>query len=301
TEEMETVLTSMDAATVLAAGVADVPTGSGSIATASPHVPTGSRLIPTASPPADEVSTGSDVVPTTSLVFATDTMVTPYRRRKGKEVMDPYEAIRQAYLDGTDTESEPLEDPIARSMSSDSTAPLSPNHPLTHTTSTLVPILRRSARMARFRSSYESLPSSSPPDIPSRKRYRGMSELVKDDMDVEDDEEGDDKEEDEEMKESSDFNSVNEGAENEGPAVGDEVLAVGNEGLSMGVEGLSLGHSSRSLPESETPEIVSALSQPTQTTWMDPDDDIVNIDVHAYRPLAPPVQTAPSPRTEENH
>ncbi|GJZ51287.1 hypothetical protein Tco_0605802 [Tanacetum coccineum] len=25
---------------------------------------------------------------------------------------DPYEAIRQAYLDGTDTESEPFEDPI---------------------------------------------------------------------------------------------------------------------------------------------------------------------------------------------
>nr|GEX50609.1 hypothetical protein [Tanacetum cinerariifolium] len=146
--------------------------------------------------------------------------------------------------------------------------------------------------------------------------------LVKDDMDVEDDEEGDDKEEDEEIKESSNFDSVNEGTENEGPAVGDEVLAVGNEGLSMGVEGLSLGgdeavpegqqrespiaettvgHSSRSLPESETPEIVSVLSQPTQTTWMDPDDDIVNIDVHAYLPLAPPVQTAPSPRTEENH
>nr|GEX44596.1 hypothetical protein [Tanacetum cinerariifolium] len=49
TEEMATILTSMDATTVLASGVADVPTGSGSI--------------PTASPPAAEVSTGSDVVP----------------------------------------------------------------------------------------------------------------------------------------------------------------------------------------------------------------------------------------------
>nr|GEX71484.1 hypothetical protein [Tanacetum cinerariifolium] len=36
TEEMATVLTSMDAATVLASGVADVPTGSGSIPTAGP-------------------------------------------------------------------------------------------------------------------------------------------------------------------------------------------------------------------------------------------------------------------------
>nr|GEY15987.1 retrovirus-related Pol polyprotein from transposon TNT 1-94 [Tanacetum cinerariifolium] len=50
TEEMETVLTSMDAATVLASRAAEVPTGSGSI--------------PTAGPPADEVPTGSDVVPT---------------------------------------------------------------------------------------------------------------------------------------------------------------------------------------------------------------------------------------------
>nr|GFA87017.1 hypothetical protein [Tanacetum cinerariifolium] len=73
TEEMATVLTSMDAATILASGVAEVPTGSGSI--------------PTAGPPAAEVPTGSDVVPTASPVFATATVVTPYRRRKGKEIM----------------------------------------------------------------------------------------------------------------------------------------------------------------------------------------------------------------------
>nr|GFA25832.1 hypothetical protein [Tanacetum cinerariifolium] len=80
-EEMENVLTSMDAATVLAGGIADVPTGSGSI--------------PTASPPADEVPTGSDVVPTASLVFATTTVVTPYRRRKGKEVMVESETLKK--------------------------------------------------------------------------------------------------------------------------------------------------------------------------------------------------------------
>nr|GEV07079.1 putative ribonuclease H-like domain-containing protein [Tanacetum cinerariifolium] len=80
-EEMETVLTSMDAATVLAEGIANVPTGSGSI--------------PTASPPADEVPTGSDVVPTTSLVFSTATVVTPYRRRKGKEVMVESETLKK--------------------------------------------------------------------------------------------------------------------------------------------------------------------------------------------------------------
>nr|GEV04586.1 hypothetical protein [Tanacetum cinerariifolium] len=73
TEEMATVLTSMDATTVLASRAAEVPTSSG--------------FIPTAGPPTAEVPTGSDVVPTASLVFATATVVTPYRRRKGKEVM----------------------------------------------------------------------------------------------------------------------------------------------------------------------------------------------------------------------
>nr|GFD24865.1 hypothetical protein [Tanacetum cinerariifolium] len=62
------------AATVLASEVVNVPTGSGSIPTAS-------------NPAAVEVPTSSDVVPTASLVFATATVVTPYSRRKGKEVM----------------------------------------------------------------------------------------------------------------------------------------------------------------------------------------------------------------------
>ncbi|GJT00710.1 hypothetical protein Tco_0821879, partial [Tanacetum coccineum] len=89
---------------------------------------------------------------------------------------DLCEAIRQACLVETNTESEPYKDPIttetpksphdvasptslpdstppachteesedsdmpgARSMSSDSTAPLSPDHPLTHTSPTLTP------------------------------------------------------------------------------------------------------------------------------------------------------------------
>nr|GEY61094.1 hypothetical protein [Tanacetum cinerariifolium] len=72
-EEMTTVLTSMDAATVLASGVAEVSTGSGSI--------------PTTGPPTAEVPIGSDVVPTVGPIFATATVVTPYIRRKGKETM----------------------------------------------------------------------------------------------------------------------------------------------------------------------------------------------------------------------
>nr|GEZ44605.1 hypothetical protein [Tanacetum cinerariifolium] len=74
TEEMATMLTSIDAATVLVSGVVDVPTGSGSI--------------PTARTPAEgSVPTGSEEVPTASLVFATATVVTLVTRRKGKEIM----------------------------------------------------------------------------------------------------------------------------------------------------------------------------------------------------------------------
>nr|GFA12184.1 hypothetical protein [Tanacetum cinerariifolium] len=85
TKEMATVLTSMDASTVLA-----IPTDSGSIPTASPpaaEVPTGSGSIPTAGPPAAKVPTSSDVFPTAGPIFATATVVTPYTRRKGKETM----------------------------------------------------------------------------------------------------------------------------------------------------------------------------------------------------------------------
>nr|GEZ27456.1 hypothetical protein [Tanacetum cinerariifolium] len=62
-EEIARVLTSMDAATVLAEET-DVPTGSG--------------FIPTAGPPATVISTGYEVGPTASLIIT---------RRKGKEVM----------------------------------------------------------------------------------------------------------------------------------------------------------------------------------------------------------------------
>nr|GFB68461.1 hypothetical protein [Tanacetum cinerariifolium] len=62
-EEIARVLTSMDAATVLAVET---------------NVPTGSGFIPTAGPPATVISTGSEVGPTASPIV---------RRRKGKEVM----------------------------------------------------------------------------------------------------------------------------------------------------------------------------------------------------------------------
>ncbi|GKF08388.1 hypothetical protein Tco_0042612 [Tanacetum coccineum] len=55
-----------------------------------------------------------------------------------------------------------------------------------------------------------------------------------------------------------------------------------------------VGQSFGSVPESERPERVSALRQPTLTTWIDPEDGIAYIDVPAYPPPAPPVQTPPS-------
>ncbi|GKG10727.1 hypothetical protein Tco_0342127, partial [Tanacetum coccineum] len=58
---------------------------------------------------------------------------------------------------------------------------------------------------------------------------------------------------------------------------------------------LEVGQSSRSIPEPERPERVSALRQPTLTTWIYLEDGIAYIDVPAYPPPAPPIQTPPSP------
>ncbi|GJS75748.1 hypothetical protein Tco_0725629 [Tanacetum coccineum] len=52
---------------------------------------------------------------------------------------------------------------------------------------------------------------------------------------------------------------------------------------------------SGSAPESERPKRVSAFRQPTLTTWIDPEDGMIYIDIPDYPPLAPPVQTPPSP------
>ncbi|GJZ59719.1 hypothetical protein Tco_0615535 [Tanacetum coccineum] len=182
---------------------------------------------------------------------------------------DPYEAIRQACLVETGTESEPFEDPIetetpdlphivasptllpdntpptchaeesedsdtfgARFTSSDSTVPLSPDHPLTHTLPTLVPFLRKTARMV-----VRVPPAMSPGLSTSIAEVAAMSDSAF----LEDDKEEDKEEEDVEAEESLDFDSENEDAEDEGPAAGDEGLAVGYEGPGMRVESLSLG------------------------------------------------------------
>ncbi|GKD84073.1 hypothetical protein Tco_1350912, partial [Tanacetum coccineum] len=264
---------------------------------------------------------------------------------------DPYEAIRHAYLDGTDTESGPFEDLIDTETPE---LPLTIALPISLSESTppvLVPILRRTARIVvrvphamssglsasmeevaamsesafhkRFRTSCESSPSVSPPDLPSRKRYRGTFELVKDSEEEE--------EEDEDIEESMDSDSLSEDTEDEGPTTEDEDPAAEDEGLTVRVEGPGIydesyglyseshgmdddsrglddeGHSVKSdgldLEEEEEaipgefkrPKRVSASRQPTLTTWTDPEDSMVYIDVPVYPSPAPPVQTPPSP------
>ncbi|GJS65583.1 hypothetical protein Tco_0680147 [Tanacetum coccineum] len=242
---------------------------------------------------------------------------------------DPYEAIRHAYLLETEIPKSPhtiaspttLLDSIPPtrhaedSVDFDTTARMAVRVP--HAMSpglsasiAKVAAMSNSAFCKRFSSSYESSPSSLPPDLPSRKRYRGMSELVEDEEEEEDDKEEDDEDEDEEIEESSYSDR------------GDEVVPEGQqraalvvettvgEPLGLGYEALrrreialregrmpsvfEVGQSSGSVPEPERPERVSALTQPTLTTWIDPEDGIAYIDVPAYPPPAPPIQIPPS-------
>nr|GEZ84850.1 hypothetical protein [Tanacetum cinerariifolium] len=119
-----------------------------------------------------------------------------------------------------------------------------------------------SAFYKRFRSSYESSPSSSPPDLPLRKRYRGTSELVKDE---------EEEEEDEETEESSDSDSESEDAKDEGPIIEDkdpaameEGLAARDEGPGMRVKSLSLG-GDEAVPEGQQrqdPVVETAVGEP---------------------------------------
>ncbi|GKE15450.1 hypothetical protein Tco_1423027, partial [Tanacetum coccineum] len=252
---------------------------------------------------------------------------------------DPYEAIRHAYLDGTNTESQPFEDPIDTETPESPLTVAPPTSLPESTLPTLVPILRRTTRMVvRIPPAMSSGLSASMAEVAAM--YESTF--------LEDSEEDDD-EEDEGIEETLDSNSVSEDAENEGPSIKDGDPAAGDEGLAVGVEGPStddekeegedvpggqphtasvmgtvvsaplglgygalrhrelaleedhvyntfeVGQGSGSALESERPERVSAFRHPTLTTWTDPEDGMVYIDVHAYPPPAPPVQIPPSP------
>nr|GFA18595.1 hypothetical protein [Tanacetum cinerariifolium] len=201
---------------------------------------------------------------------------------------DPYKAIRQVYLVETDTESEPFEDPVATEI---------PESPHTVRSPTLLPdstpltrqlrskrILTRpvTARMA------VRVPLAMSHGLSANiaERSWGTSELVEDDEKEDDEEEDEEEDEDEKVDESSDSDSESEDAKDEGSAAGDEGLAAKGEGPGQGYG---------SIPEPERPKRVSALRQPTITTWIDPKDGRVYIDVPTYLPPAPPIQTPLSP------
>nr|GEV46709.1 hypothetical protein [Tanacetum cinerariifolium] len=76
-EEMATVLTSMDAASIQTSGGVQVVPTAAEVATATVSIPTGSGVVYTASP----------TIPTSSPIFTTATDFTPYTRRKEKEKM----------------------------------------------------------------------------------------------------------------------------------------------------------------------------------------------------------------------
>ncbi|GJZ78639.1 hypothetical protein Tco_0643476 [Tanacetum coccineum] len=256
---------------------------------------------------------------------------------------DPYEAIRQAYLDGTDTESEPFEDTID-TKTLESPLAIAPSIPLSESTPpVLVPNLYRTTRMA-----VRVPPAMSSGLSTSMAGVAAMSESVLRTSELVEDSEEDNDEEDEEIEESMDSDSVSEDAKDEGPTAEDEDPAAEDEGLTAGVEGpgmddegYGLDDESRSIDDeghsverdilgleeeavprgqqqaapvvgtvtsaplglgygalrrqSERPERVSALRQPTLTTWTDPKDGMIYIDIPDHPPPAPPVQTPPSP------
>ncbi|GJT73416.1 hypothetical protein Tco_1032702 [Tanacetum coccineum] len=276
---------------------------------------------------------------------------------------DPYVAVRQAQLVDTDTESDLEEAPpeaeesqplgsrvplmseefeafepsstrtvsLHSLVSSDSTAPLSPDHSLTHVSPTPTPTRvlfhHGTARMA-----VHTQPTLSPGmsaqiaeaaalSLSSfRKKYRSSFETPSplSSLTLSGSED-----------ESSDSNDKREGQvlDDEGQGLDDEeeeeeaalkgqqqaVLVVDtamSEPLGLGYEAArrralesteeiapstyEVGQSSRFVPEHEGAERLSAFRQPTLVTWVDPTDGRVYTDILTYAPPAAHVQTPPS-------
>ncbi|GKE82887.1 hypothetical protein Tco_1552887, partial [Tanacetum coccineum] len=182
-------------------------------------------------------------------------------------------------------ESENSDTSGARSMSSDSTAPLSPDHPLTYTSPTPTPT-RASFHHRTALMTVRAQPVMSPGHSAGVAEAMALldSPLCK-------------SEEDEIGEEDTD--------EDEGHGLDDE-------GNSVESDGLGLEREEEAIPEGQqwavpvvrttasTPlglglERVSTLRQPTLTTWIDPEEGITYIDIPAYPPPAPPAKIPLSP------
>ncbi|GKB48010.1 hypothetical protein Tco_0898763 [Tanacetum coccineum] len=156
----------------------------------------------------------------------------------------------------------------------------------------------------RYRSSYETPSPSSSLNLPVQKRYRGTFELILD-TDSEGDKLGEEDTEEDNYDEG-------QGLDNEGQQHAVLVVdTVASEPFVLGY-GAARSHalestkeitpstyevwqSSRSVPEQEGANMVSAFIQSTIVTWVHPKDGRVYTDILTYVPLAAPVQTPPSP------
>ncbi|GKD87063.1 hypothetical protein Tco_1358217, partial [Tanacetum coccineum] len=129
-------------------------------------------------------------------------------------------AIRQAYLDGTHTKSEPFEEPVDTETPESPYTVAPPTSLPESTPPTLVPILRRTARMAVCVPPAMSLGLSA--------SMAGVAAMFE-----------------------SAFHAEDEGptAEDEDPAAGDEGLAARDEGPDVGVESRGLDDESHSLDD----------------------------------------------------
>nr|GEV97536.1 putative ubiquitin family protein [Tanacetum cinerariifolium] len=213
-------------------------------------------------------------------------------------------------------------DSVHSSASSDSTAPLSPDHPLTHISPTPTPT-RASFNRKTTRMAVRAQPAMS----------TGLSASVPEAMTLSDSafckSEGDELGyEDIKEDESLDADDEGERSDDEGHGSDDESRGLGDKDHRLDDEAVSVmdttaskplglgyraarrrtlksikeiapstyevGQSSRSMAEQHGADKVSAFRQPTLTTWVDPKDDRVYTDIPVYPPIAP-VQTPLSP------
>ncbi|GKA50721.1 hypothetical protein Tco_0743794, partial [Tanacetum coccineum] len=211
---------------------------------------------------------------------------------------NPYVAVRQAHLVDTDTESDPKEAPLElvefqplfsrasltdeefevlepsdtritpshSSTSSNSTIPLSLDHPLTQASPTPIPTRvlfhRRTARMV-----VRTQPTLSPGTSARIAEAAALSPS------------------------SLHSGAERKGSEDEGPSLDDEGHSLEDKGPCLEEE----EEEDRALPEHEVAERISTFRQPTLVTWVDPKDGRVYTDILTYVPPVVHVQTPPSP------
>nr|GEY93482.1 hypothetical protein [Tanacetum cinerariifolium] len=162
------------------------------------------------------------------------------------------------------------------SVSSDSTAPLSPEYPLTHASPTRTPTRvsfhRSTAHMAILLRDTIAIIISDPSS-----KKEGLDD------------------------EGQGLDDEGQGLEDEGPGIEEEEEAI-PEGQQQAVLLVDtnasdpLGKSFRFVPEHGGAERISAFRQPTLVTWVNPKDCRVYTDILTYAPPVAPVQTLLSPK-----